>query len=136
MPEFVKLLAAINEEKTPPQRTRVIVCEILGRVGPKAKEAVPELVRVFEAPNDPDARLAAILACSRIGKTSVGPLVTALRHEKAPVRAGAAEALGKIGAAAKEDALPELLRLSENEQDGEALGQVQKALKRLEKDDR
>jgi len=136
VPEFVKLLAAVNGEKTPPQRTRVIVCEILGRVGPKAKEGVAELIQVFAVTDDPDARLAAILACSRIGKTSVGPLVTALRHEKAPVRAGAAEALGKIGAAAKEDALPELLRLSENEQNGEVREQVQKALKRLEKDDR
>jgi len=136
VPELVKLLAAVNDEKTPPRKTRVIVCEILGRVGPKAKEGVPELVRVFAVTDDPDARLAAILACSRIGKASVGPLVTALRHEKAPVRAGAAEALGKIGAAAKEDALPELLRLSENEQNGEVREQVQKALKRLEKDDR
>jgi HEAT repeat protein len=48
------------------------------------------------------------------GADDVGPLVDALRHEEARVRAEAADDLGLIGAATA-DALPALLKLSEND---------------------
>jgi HEAT repeat protein len=82
----------------------------LGDMGPKAKEAVPALIKTF---GDPELRTYAFRALGAIGreaKETVPALIKTLAGPDANVRQGAARALGQIGPKAK-DAVPELIRL-------------------------
>jgi HEAT repeat protein len=124
VPALLDVLARVAKDD---RDTTIAVAEVLGRIGPKAKDAVPRLIPLFERAYDP-----AVTACARIGRGAVPDLVRALRHESASVRGGAADALGRIGSAAKEDALAELLRLEKVEQNGPTRETVRAALKRLE----
>jgi len=80
----------------------------LGAIGPAAREAVPTLVNVLGS-GDWHFRSQVISALGQIGEPdlAVAPLIAALRDPEPPVRRGAAEALGKLGSAARE-ALPAL----------------------------
>jgi HEAT repeat protein len=129
VPALAKLLAAHDPA------TRQMVCETLGRIGPGAKDALPALLAVFED-GPTEVREAAIRACGRIGRDAVGPLIKALKSEKAVVRGSAARALGQVGAAAKQDALPHLLRLRDYDVDPAIRYTAAEAVKRLEVEDR
>jgi HEAT repeat protein len=104
------------------KRLRIQVLDALARVGPDAKEAVPQLIKLFEEhevkknnkpPPEtlklPDKDLFPKVAevLGKIGKPAVQPLLEALRDPdltdpiKALVRLGAVTALGNIGPAAQ-----------------------------------
>jgi HEAT repeat protein len=129
VPGLARLLAAGDPT------TRQMACEVLGRIGPGAKAAVPALLVLFED-GAPELREAAVRACGRIGRDAVGPLIEALKSGKPAVRAGAARALGQVGAAAKQDALPHLLRLRDYDADEGVRFVAAEAVKRLEVEDR
>jgi len=83
----------------------------LERFGPKARDAVPSLVRALKA-SDVKKREAAIRTLTSIGtdaRSAIPALVAALADPDVPVRRHAAELLGKFGAAAT-SALPALQR--------------------------
>ncbi len=65
----------------------------LGRIGPDASAAVPDLIRLL---GDQDERIGreACVALGRIGDAAVGPLLVAAVDEKAVIRARAMESLG------------------------------------------
>jgi HEAT repeat protein len=128
VPALIKLFAAFDPA------TRQTVCETLGRIGPEAKDAVPALLAAFD--DDREQREAAIRACGRIGRDAVGPLVQALKSERGEVRASAAKALGQVGAAAKQDALPHLLRARDYDVDSAVRSAAAEAVRRLEVEDR
>jgi len=82
-------------------------CYVLGMLGPKAKDALPELANKLSAV-DPMTRLVAAWAIARIGPSSsdlaakiVPILVTGLKEQHPKIREGAAKALGVLGARAK-----------------------------------
>jgi HEAT repeat protein len=96
---------------------RVAVAEALGRIGPDAAAAVPELIGLFKDANRGESeadragwRATVARALGRIGKTTVPALTVALLDAEPLTRAGAAEALGRVGPEAK-SAVPILLRL-------------------------
>jgi HEAT repeat protein len=83
--------------------------DALGAIGPAAKEAVPELVKVLQTKSRPAGpqppRVNAAVALGQIGgKEAVAALTEALKDKDRGgiVAVHAAEALGKIGPAAKE----------------------------------
>jgi HEAT repeat protein len=105
--------------------------ETLGRIGPEARAALPNLIASFKD-EDYTLRQVAIRAVARIGKDAVPPLIEALKQTDVPLRAGSAEALGRIGPDAKR-ALPHLLALRDNEnQDPSVRNAAAEAIKRLE----
>ena len=71
----------------------------LGNFGPLASEVVPDLI---EALADGQLWTPAVEALAKIGVPAIPHLIQALDNENRGVRAGAAEALGKIGPEAKE----------------------------------
>lgn len=86
-------------------------------LGPDAKDAIPALI---ESLNDNTARggrerdrrqmmMRSAVALARIGPAAVPPLIEALRSHEASVRAGAARALGGMGAGARA-AIPALVK--------------------------
>lgn len=87
-------------------RVRGEAVAALGRLGPKAKEAIPELLRAL-ADRDANVRLEATLTLAKIGTIAVPNLRKALESQNAHLRMGAALALGHMGAEAKA-AIPEL----------------------------
>jgi HEAT repeat protein len=105
--------------------------ETLGRIGPEAKAALPNLIASFKDEHD-SMRQVVVRAVARIGKDAVSPLIEALKHADVPIRAGSAEALGRIGPEAKR-AVPHLLALRDNEnQDASVRHAAAEALKRLD----
>jgi HEAT repeat protein len=91
----------------------------LGRIGPAAKDFVPELAGLLRDPNG-NRRGFAALALGRIGpaaKDFVPELAGLLRDPERNVRMYAACALGGIGPAAK-DAVPELAGLLSDPEPG------------------
>jgi len=88
---------------------RMLAAESLGRMGPAAEEAVPELIQVLGEEND-SLRSTAVTALAAIGTGAVPALVAALDHQGPAVRSGAADALGSIGAGSTE-AIPALINL-------------------------
>jgi HEAT repeat protein len=108
----------------------------LGRIGPAAKDAVPELVKLL---NDPDTgvRWAAVIALGSVepgAKDAAPELVRLLKDPDGYVRRAAASALQGIGPAAK-DAVPELVKLLRDPDGGvrgpavEVLGSIGPAAK-------
>jgi HEAT repeat protein/lysophospholipase L1-like esterase len=89
---------------------RGLAAEALGRVGPEARSAVPDLIAATSDPR-PDVRWRAIWALGRIGPAAA-QAVPALRAAlaDADLRWRAAEALGRIGLPAVA-AAPDLIRL-------------------------
>jgi HEAT repeat protein len=132
------LRAALKDASGPVRRE---AAEALGRVGPEARGALPDLIRAFtddaQLVTDPEtgkARSVAVRAASRIGKDAVDPLLAALKDGTPRMRAGAAEALGRIGPHARK-ALPCLLQVSANEREpAEVRAAAEEARKKLEPD--
>jgi HEAT repeat protein len=113
------------------ESVRASAAETLGRIGPGAKAALPNLIAAFK---DSNAWRAAIRAVSRIGKDAVPLLIEALKDPAVPIRAGSAEALGRIGTDAKR-AVPHLLVLRDRESEDAAVREAAaEALKLLDPD--
>ncbi len=85
---------------------------VLGLIGPRAADALPDLIAVLQRQQAPAAlRSEAAFALGRIGQPSaaiVPALIAALKDDKREVREQAAEALGWIGSPARE-AVPALI---------------------------
>jgi HEAT repeat protein len=125
VPDLIPFLGRTEE----PLRAAAI--ETLGRIGPDSKPALPNLIAAFK---DPKVSQLAIRAVSRIGKDAVTPLIEALKDPVVTIRAGSAEALGRIGPDAKR-AVPHLLALRDNEhQDSAVRYAAREALKLLDPD--
>lgn len=88
---------------------RMLAAESLGRMGPAAEEAVPDLIQILGEENDP-LRPTAVTALSAIGAGAVPALVAALNDQDPAVRSGAVDALGGMRAGATE-AIPALINL-------------------------
>ena len=65
----------------------------LGRIGPDAAAAVPDLIGLLGDKSERIRREASV-ALGRIGTAAVGPLVAASGHDDPIIRAGAVEAIG------------------------------------------
>ncbi len=101
------------------QRQRLGAVLVLKRLGPAAKEAVPNLVKAMSRETELDVRREIFFALAAIGPGSeeaIPELIKALSHQNLKVRNGASYALGKIGPAAK-SALPTLKRNMGNTDD-------------------
>ena len=110
IPSREKYLAIMKEmlrDKKPDNR--VLAADSLGRMGPAAGEAVPDLIRVL---NDEEAsvHLRAVSALAEIGTAAVPALIAALNHQDTTIRCGAVDALGVMGPGAK-GAVPALVIL-------------------------
>ncbi|MSU66600.1 MAG: hypothetical protein EXS38_10975 [Opitutus sp.] len=82
------------------KRDRRAAADALGRIGPKAKEAIPQLTKALHNSNGSGAiEIAAAMALGRIGSEvpeATFALVDAMGHKSAGVRACAAWALGAM----------------------------------------
>jgi HEAT repeat protein len=116
--EMLSVLAASGEAGVPAlvvalgrPDARGLAAHVLGRLGPKAKAAVPALAKALADEQAPaDVRREVILALAAIGPDALeaaGALEANLSDDDPLLRAPAAYALGRIGPAAKA-ALPKL----------------------------
>ena len=90
-------------------RNQVLAADALGRMGPAAEEAVPDLVQLLTVENE-DVRSHASNALAGIGEVAVPSLISALKQPEPAMRTAATDVLGAIGPAAKE-AIPALANL-------------------------
>jgi HEAT repeat protein len=97
----------------PERDVRHPAAEAIGRLGENGREAVPMLCRMLNAEED---RTVAIDALRQVRVNSVPHLIEALQIKEPAVRLFACEALGQLGAEAKE-AVPELRKLFDDEYD-------------------
>ncbi len=112
---FVPTLCEVLEN--PGLSARISAAERLAAIGFEAEGAVPSLIQALGRrnpvfPPDEDLPGKAAEALARIGSAAVSPLIKALKDEHYLIRAGAADALGRIGPAAASAiaALAEALR--------------------------
>ena len=94
-------------------RIRKVAAQSLGRIGPAARLAAPELALALQDPAA-EVRDAASDALERLGPDAVLALMGALKSHRPDVRETAAWALGLLGPAAR-DAVAELRALSAND---------------------
>lgn len=100
------LIKALNNDNA-----RYWACIALASVGPNAKAAVPELVKLTTH-SEPEVRMQSVMAIGEIGpdaKTAVPALIKALDDQEHSVRYGAALALAKIGDASAVEGLEKQL---------------------------
>ncbi len=102
--DLVRTLGNITEDPG----VRVFAANALGRMGEKARNAVPDLVRAL-GDERREVRSAASLALGRIGRPAVPAILEAIKGNSASSRAGAASALGSMGTDA-EDVISALIR--------------------------
>jgi HEAT repeat protein len=77
----------------------LIATEALRFLGPRAKPAIPELLRLLRTSNNPNGRAAAARMLSRIGRdaqSALPELIEGFKDPKVPVREAVAEAVGII----------------------------------------
>jgi HEAT repeat protein len=113
-PALPALIKALND---PDKQVWSIAIGAIARLGPEAADAVPTLLENIDSRKnrggrDRDRRqllMRSAYALSRIGLAAKGPLLETLKSEDSMARAGAAKALGGMGAAARE-AVPSLVQ--------------------------
>jgi HEAT repeat protein len=95
LPELVQTLAGRSSPAG-----RLAAAQALGRIGPKARDAIPALLT---ATTDDDAkvRVAAVQALGHIGPDAIFGLAQLLTHSDKYVRRNATWGLGKLGSLAK-----------------------------------
>lgn len=106
--KVVPTIAAGLSDKS--MRVRRLCTEALKRCGPKAKGAVPQLVRALDDEDSAAVRLNSAAALVRIGPPAVQALVNHLKNVDSPGRIYSVRVLAEIGSASK-SALPELRRM-------------------------
>jgi HEAT repeat protein len=122
--------------KAPDKADRLLALsalEALKPAGADAKDLVPKIITVFE---DADAPLQekAAEALAKIGKPAVPDLCKAINDPAKSVRKGAAQALGDIGAQAKDPAVIQALQLRAlREDDPEVKDAVVKAVAKIQR---
>jgi HEAT repeat protein len=108
VPDLVAALKSRREEQ------RRGAATALGDIGPDARTAAGELLRVLKEDSDPATRATAGLALSQVDPTrteAVAPLLVLLKDANFYVRQPACQALGRFGPAGK-DARPTLIELA------------------------
>jgi HEAT repeat protein len=98
-------VAALLDELKKGDAQKIVACQKLEELGPKAAEAASALVGLFATKNE-DVRLHAALALGKIGGPAVAPLTTALVDKDTDVRFYAAWGLAFVGPPAKTATLP------------------------------
>jgi HEAT repeat protein len=98
----------VNDLHNPDYQAQVNAAEDLGRLGPKACAAVPDLLLKVTNSNDLVARSAKD-AIDAICLTDISPLADALSDERPNVRFAAAMEIPRMGSRAK-DAVPALVK--------------------------
>ena len=98
-PDKDKLLPIYLSALEEPTRVRRIAAQALKQFGEKARPAVPALLTMLDRDMDRPIALEALRA---IHVREVPPLLTALNHKDATVRAFACESLGELGPEAHE----------------------------------
>jgi HEAT repeat protein len=101
--EVVPALASALEER----EARYWACLALGEIGPQAKDAVPNLIKVL-GDDRPEERVQATVALAEIGpdaKPAAGELIKLLGDPFESVRVTAAFALGRLGDESASEAL-------------------------------
>jgi HEAT repeat protein len=90
---------------------RIQAIQLLGQIGPDAKDACTTLLETLNE-TDGNLRNTASFALNQIGEAAVPPLKDALKHKEAAMRQVAAETLGRMGPKAKDasDALKDRLK--------------------------
>jgi hypothetical protein len=86
----------VKNLKSKDPATQLAAVTALADLGPKAKEAIPDLVNLLKVKNE-DLRLNSSIALGKIGKAAVADLVKALRDKDPDTRYYAVWALGWIG---------------------------------------
>jgi HEAT repeat protein len=101
----------VKNLKSKDVESRVATCEALGKLGPKAKNAVVSLDNLASKDSSKIVRRAAINALEQIGplaRSATGSLIVVFK-ENAELRADAGKALARVGGAAAVPALKGLL---------------------------
>ena len=125
-PDKDKLLPIYLSALEEPSRMRRIAAQALKQFGDKARPAVPTLLAMLDRDMDRPIALETLRA---IHVREVPPLLTALNHKDATVRAFACESLGDLGPEAH-DAVPALEQKAQTE--GEPVRTAaKKALERI-----
>jgi len=109
--ETVPQLEELLHDSDPAVRMAAI--RALGNIRPLATEVFSDLIKAL---GDSELRTSAVEALARIGVPAIPHLIQALDNENREVRAGAAEALGKIGPKAKE-AVQKLIEIMLNDKE-------------------
>jgi HEAT repeat protein len=91
-PAVEGLKGLLDERK---ENVRAEVVMALGRIGPDAEAAVPDLIRMLGDDNERIGREVSV-ALGRIGQAAVGPLIDACHQPETRVRTRAVEALGQL----------------------------------------
>jgi len=116
---------------------REYAARALGRIGPEAVSAVPELLDLLRKDEERDVREHAAKSLGLIGAQALGPrladvkqaLMAGLVDEAADVRENSARSLGQLGAT---EAIPEIQRLADDEKEPERVrAAAAEAVKRL-----
>jgi HEAT repeat protein/lysophospholipase L1-like esterase len=131
VPAGASLPVLLGALRQPDEGGQAAAARALGNLGPAAREAVPELMKLLER-GTPRVRAATARALGNMGpaaELAVHELMRRLDDAAPPVRAAAAWALGEIGPAAKAALLPLVNRLRDEDESvrlraGESLGQV------------
>lgn len=98
-PDAVEHLRKATKDPNNIVRTHAVTA--LGKMGPKAKAAVPTLIEALTDDDDQTVRISASLALVDVGEAAIPALTECLMHDEEFVRASASRALGDIGPAAK-----------------------------------
>ena len=88
---------------------RSVAADHLACFGSSAEPAVPEMISLFAARNG-EVQANAVEAVAAVGYSAVAHLISATEHTDPRIRVNACQALGRIGAIARE-ALPALAKL-------------------------
>ncbi len=112
-PALPALIKALND---PDKQVWSTVIGLIATIGPDAAEAVPTLLEAIDSRKNRGGRdrdrqqilMRSAYALTRIGSAAQPPLIEALKSDDGMARAGAARALGGMGAAARE-AIPGLI---------------------------
>ncbi|OGR07614.1 MAG: hypothetical protein A2511_13575 [Deltaproteobacteria bacterium RIFOXYD12_FULL_50_9] len=128
--------AIINYLHTPDDRLKIMAINGLGRLGPTASEAVPDLMRLLAPDVEPDiqVRTHALNALLNIGYAGNDLLVAMTNYLQSPdskIRIMAVAALGKIGPAAS-GTVSDLTKLLTADSEIEVRLQIPEALAKID----
>jgi HEAT repeat protein len=130
LPALPELTAAAEADRKVSLELVEFAAEAIGKIGPKAKTAVPTLMDLLGV-QDPNVHGRAAHALAQIGPDALPPLIAALSDPAPAKRKAASWALGEMGPRASA-AMPELRRLTSDPNPLVVMG-AKDALRRIEK---